>query len=273
MLAVGLHGQLLEVGGEALQVLVVGHDADGLGAEEVPVPHGQQPHQHRQVALQRSGPEMLVHDPEAGQHLGEPVRADRQHRGQPDGRVHRVPAAHPVPEAEHVGGVDAELSTSLAFVDTATKCRATAASSPSSLTTQFRAEVALVIVSSVLNVLDEMMNSVSSAAEIPGRLHEVGGVHVGDEPEGHVPVGVVAERLVGHHRAEVGAADADVDHVADPLAGVAGPRSRTHPVGEVGHPVEHLVHLRHDVLAVHHQRRARGACAAPRAARPGPRRR
>ena len=55
-------------------------------------------------------------------------------------------------------------STSLAFVDTATKCRATAASSPSSLTTQSRAEVALVIVSSVLNVLDEMMNSVSSAA-------------------------------------------------------------------------------------------------------------
>ena len=34
---------------------------------------------------------------------------------------------------------------------------------------------------------------------------------------------VVAQRLVGHHRAEVGAADADVDDVADRLAGVAGP--------------------------------------------------
>src|ERR1700733_8040708 len=54
--------------------------------------------------------------------------------------------------------------TSLAFVDTATKCLATAALSPSSPTTQSLAEVALVSVSSVPNVFDEMMNSVSSAA-------------------------------------------------------------------------------------------------------------
>ena len=38
VLAVGLHRQLLEVGREALEVLLVGHHADGLGAEEVRVP-------------------------------------------------------------------------------------------------------------------------------------------------------------------------------------------------------------------------------------------
>ena len=54
--------------------------------------------------------------------------------------------------------------TRSALVETATKCLATAASSPSSRTTQSRAERALVRVSSVPNVLDEMMNSVSSAA-------------------------------------------------------------------------------------------------------------
>ena len=47
----------------------------------------------------------------------------------------------------------------------------------------------------------------------------------------------VRQRLVGHARAEVGAADADVDDVADALAGVTGPRARSHPVGEVGHLV------------------------------------
>ena len=49
VLAVGLHRQLLQVGGEALQVLVVRHDADRLGAEEVHVPHGEQAHEHGQV--------------------------------------------------------------------------------------------------------------------------------------------------------------------------------------------------------------------------------
>ena len=55
-------------------------------------------------------------------------------------------------------------ATSLALVDTATKCLATAASSPSSRTTQSRADRALVSVSIVPNVFEEMMNSVSSAA-------------------------------------------------------------------------------------------------------------
>ena len=55
-------------------------------------------------------------------------------------------------------------ATRSALVDTATKCLAIASSLPSSPTTQSRAEWALVRVSSVPNVLDEMMNSVSSAA-------------------------------------------------------------------------------------------------------------
>jgi len=57
-----------------------------------------------------------------------------------------------------------KAETRSALVETATKCLATADSSPSSATIQSRAEVALVSVSSVPKVLDEMMNSVSSAA-------------------------------------------------------------------------------------------------------------
>ena len=50
--------------------------------------------------------------------------------------------------------------TSLAFVDTATKCLATADSSPSPSTSHCRAARALVSVSSVVKVLEETMNSV-----------------------------------------------------------------------------------------------------------------
>ena len=54
--------------------------------------------------------------------------------------------------------------TRSAFVETATKCFATAASSPSAASAHSRADAALVIVSSVVNVFDAMMNSVSAGS-------------------------------------------------------------------------------------------------------------
>ena len=70
------------------------------------------------------------------------------------------------------------------------------------------------------------------------------------------------QRLVGHYRPQIGAADADVDDVADGLAGMAFPRAASDAVGEIRHPVEHGVDLGHHVLAVHDDggpsRRAQG---------------
>src|SRR5450830_293922 len=57
--------------------------------------------------------------------------------------------------------------------------------------------------------------------EVRDGLRDVGRVDVGHEPDSQ-PVGDVGlERLVGHHRAEVRAADADVDHRRHRLAGDA----------------------------------------------------
>src|SRR4029453_261333 len=67
MFAVALHRQLLQVGRKSLQVLLVRQDRNGLCAEEVVIPNSQQPHEHRQVALEGSGAEMLVHLVEAVQ--------------------------------------------------------------------------------------------------------------------------------------------------------------------------------------------------------------
>ncbi len=55
-------------------------------------------------------------------------------------------------------------ATASALVDTATKCLAIAASSPSEASAQSRAVRALVIVSRVVNVFELMTNNVSSAA-------------------------------------------------------------------------------------------------------------
>ena len=109
VLAVALHGQLLEIGREAFEVLVVRQDRNRLGAEEVVVPDGEQPHEHRQVLVEWSGTEVLVHGAEAGEHGAKVFGANGDHGRKTDGRVHRVAAADPVPEPEHVRRVDAEL--------------------------------------------------------------------------------------------------------------------------------------------------------------------
>ena len=62
---------------------------------------------------------------------------------------------------------------------------------------------------------------------------------------------IMTQCLVRHHRPQVRPADADINHVANRLAGVALPLSTAHPVGKVGHLVEHGVHLRNDVFAIY----------------------
>ncbi len=137
------------------------------------------------------------------------------------------------------------------FVDSATKCLATASSAPPRpARSQERAEVAFVIVSIVVNVFDATMNSVSAGIQVPYRLVQIGAVDVRHEPERQLPCRESPQGVVRHRRTQVRAADTDVDDVLDALAGVAGPLARAHPLREGGHPVEDRVHGRHDVLAV-----------------------
>src|SRR6516164_7874548 len=61
VLAVALHRQLLQVRWKAFQVLLVRQDGDRFRTEEIGIPDAEQPHEHRQVAVEWRGPEMLVH--------------------------------------------------------------------------------------------------------------------------------------------------------------------------------------------------------------------
>ncbi len=65
------------------------------------------------------------------------------------------------------------------------------------------------------------------------------------------------ERLADHQRAEVGAADADVDDVRDGLAAMPPPGAAAHALAEVPHAREHAVDRRHHVRAVDQDRPAR----------------
>ena len=58
------------------------------------------------------------------------------------------------------------------------------------------------------------------------------------------------QRLVGHHRPEVGAADAHVDHRADRPAGVPLPGAAADLLTKRGHSPQHLVHVGHDIVAI-----------------------
>ena len=60
------------------------------------------------------------------------------------------------------------------------------------------------------------------------------------------------QRLTGHDRSQIAAADANVDDIRDRLTGVAAPGSGTDRLGPFAHVLEHRVDLRHDILAIHH---------------------
>jgi hypothetical protein len=193
---------------------------------------------------------VLVDGVEPLEHLAEPLGPDRDHEGQADGRRKGVPTAHPVPEAEHVDGVDAELGDLLRV-----RGHRDEVLGHGRLVAQPLEQPA----AGLLGVGQRLQGGEGLGGDdeqragrrkVAGRLGEVGGVDVGHEPEVQGPVRIVAQGRVGHRRPEVGAADPDVDDGLDPLAGVPGPRSVADPVGEVGHPDEHVVDVVADLLAV-----------------------
>ena len=219
----------------------------------------EQAEQHGQILLERRGAEVLVHLVEAGEHGAEVVGADGEHGGEADGRIHRVAAADPVPEAEHVGGVDAELRDLFGVGRDGDEVLGDGL---------LVAELCQRPVARGVGVGHGLERGEGLGGDDEERLlgvevldgfGEVGAVDVGDEAEGQVALAVVLQRLVGHDRAEVGAADADVDDVADALAGVALPLAAADAVGEGGHLVEHRVHRGDDVFAVDDDRLALGS--------------
>lgn len=108
-LSVALHRQLLEVGGESVEVLVKWRDQVSLSAKEVTVPDTQKTSNDGNVLLQRSLTEVLVQGMSTRQELVEVVVANVYGNGKTDGAPDRVTSTNPRFEFEHVLLVDTEL--------------------------------------------------------------------------------------------------------------------------------------------------------------------
>ena len=108
-LAVGLHGQLLQVGWEAVEVLVVRQDRVALSAEEVVVPDIDEAHQHDRVLFNRRIHKVGIHCVEAVEEVLKYLGAKGDDQRETDRGVNGVTAADPTPEAEGIIRVDTKV--------------------------------------------------------------------------------------------------------------------------------------------------------------------
>ncbi len=154
------------------------------------------------------------------------VGADGDGDRQPDRRPQRVTTADPVPEHEHVVGLDAEALHSGGVGGHGHEVAADGRLAQR--VDQPRAGRGGVghrlLGGEGLGGDDEERRGRIDRLE---RLAEVRAVDVGDEVHPRA-LAAVRRQCVGDHRwPEIGAADADVDDVADAIAAGAGPRART----------------------------------------------
>ena len=161
---------------------------------------------------------------EAAEHRAEIIRADGQHRGKADRGIHRIAPADPIPELEHIGGINAELGDfggvggdGDEMLGDGLFIAAQAGERP---------------VARGVRVGHGFERGESFRGDDPESFRgiyvahgfgEIGAINIGDETKRQGALAVVSERFVGHHRAEIGAADADINDIANAFAGVAYP--------------------------------------------------
>ncbi len=212
-------------------------------------------------SAERRRPEVLVHGVEAGEHLAEGLPPDGHHQREADGRVVGVATADPVPELEHVVGVDAERGHALGVgghrhevLGHGVVARRVAQPGQQPVTggggVGQRLEGG-----ERLGADDEECRL---RVEVVRGGVEVDRVDVRHEAAGQPRLGVVGQGQGGHGRAQVRAADADVDDRGDPLARGPGPGPVADAVGEVPHLAQHRLHVADDVLPVDVQDRLPG---------------
>ena len=223
LLAVALHGQLLKIGRESFEVLVIGQHGHCLSPEEGVVPDGQQPHEHRQVLIEGSGTEVLIHGPETGKHGPEVVRPDGDHGRKADGRIHRIAASDPIPEPEHIGRVDTEFRHLLGIGRDGNEVPGYGLFilKPAQAPGPGGAGVGHGFQGGEGLGRDDKQGLFR--VEVERGFSKIRGVHVGDKTKGQIPSAVVLQRFIGHDRTKIGAADTDVDDVTNRFSAVSRP--------------------------------------------------
>lgn len=86
--------------------------------------------------------------------------------------------------------------------------------------------------------------------QVPRGLDEVGAIHIRDEAKREIALGVILERLVCHHGTQIGAADTDVNYIANRLARMPFPVAAANLGGKRSHPGEHCMDFGNYILAI-----------------------
>ena len=84
--AVRFHVELLQIGRQTGETLVIGDDSACRIAAEIAVPDTDQAHGHGQILIDGRRAEMFIHRMRAGKEMAEILRADGDHQRQADGR-------------------------------------------------------------------------------------------------------------------------------------------------------------------------------------------
>ena len=109
-LTVALHIQLLQIGREPCQILVVWQHGITVGSVTIGVKNPNQCHQYREIPPERCRTEVLIHRLITGQQPLVIRHPDGNHQRKPNGRRQRIPPSYPIPKAEHVGRVNTKFS-------------------------------------------------------------------------------------------------------------------------------------------------------------------
>ena len=253
-LAVALHVQLLQIVRQRAQIIIVDQGHLTAGTEEVDVPDAQQRQDHRQVVLQGRAAEVLVHGMRAFKQLDEVLHAQIDHDRQADRRPQRIAPANPIPELEHVGGIDAELAHPFGIGrnrDEVPRHCCLIAQFPHQPGTRGVGVGHGFLSGEGLGSNDEQG---AFRVAVGQHMADMGAIDIGDEVHAQGRITIGFERLADHLRAKIGPPDTDVDHVADALAGMAAPLAPANLVGKLAHVLQHRVYLRHHILAIDEDR-------------------
>ena len=253
-LAVRFHLQLLQIGGQPRQALIIGqHGAGGIAADLI-VPDTHQRQQHGQVVGQVGLAEMRVHGVATGQEIVEILRSHRQHDAKPDRPPERIAPADPIGEAENAVRVDAELRGQVRRGGEGRELR-----------TRFVHLLGHPVARGLrvghgldggegLGGNDDQR---AGGIEPLQRVMDMRAVDIRDVMDAR-PVMVRGQRQRRHGRAKVRTADADIDHIGV-TAALPFNVAFAHRAGEPGHALAGRQHLLHHVLPIDMDRTLGGA--------------
>ena len=233
-LTIAFHVELLQERRETGEPRVIGQHRERRQPDEIDAPHPEQRHQNRQILAEGRLAEMPIHRVRAGEQRLEVRRADGDRERHADRRPHRVAPAHPIPHPKTLVGVDAEGVHRGSIDGHRRKMRRhrRLAQPPGDPGTR-RARIGESFLGGEgLGADDEQRSrrvcglqkiGERTAIDIGHEVHRGQAVRPIARPAPEMP-----QRLRGHGRPEVRAADADVDDRVEAAAPANGLRERQH---------------------------------------------